>query len=108
MDTYADDLAWLFNALDLSGAILVGHSSGSGEVARYIGRHGTKRLHGRGTRVRPRVPRQHLDPGDGYIGAIGSGPLDRSSSTGIVRILVASWTRTSHSAPCREKKSFTA
>jgi len=44
MDTYADDLAKLIEALDLKGATLVGHSTGGGEVARYIGRHGTKRL----------------------------------------------------------------
>ena len=44
MDTYADDLATLINALDLKGATLVGHSTGGGEVARYIGRHGGKRV----------------------------------------------------------------
>jgi len=44
MDTYADDLATLVEALDLQGAIHVGHSTGGGEVARYIGRHGTKRV----------------------------------------------------------------
>jgi non-heme chloroperoxidase len=44
MNTYADDLAQLIEALDLKNAILVGHSTGGGEVARYIGRHGTKRL----------------------------------------------------------------
>jgi non-heme chloroperoxidase len=44
MDTYADDLATLINALDLKGAMLVGHSTGGGEVARYIGRHGGKRV----------------------------------------------------------------
>jgi len=44
MDTYADDLAELVNALDLDDAIHVGHSTGGGEVARYIGRHGTKRV----------------------------------------------------------------
>lgn len=44
MDTYANDLAALMAALDLKGAILVGHSTGGGEVARYIGRHGTKRV----------------------------------------------------------------
>jgi non-heme chloroperoxidase len=44
MDTYADDLAALVEALDLTGAIHVGHSTGGGEVARYIGRHGTKRV----------------------------------------------------------------
>ncbi|MBX8528831.1 alpha/beta hydrolase [Pseudomonas cichorii] len=44
MDTYADDLAELFEALDLKDAVLVGHSTGGGEVARYIGRHGTERV----------------------------------------------------------------
>ena len=44
MDTYADDLASLFEALDLKEAIMVGHSTGGGEVARYIGRHGSKRV----------------------------------------------------------------
>jgi non-heme chloroperoxidase len=44
MDTYADDLAALAEALDLKGATHVGHSTGGGEVARYIGRHGTKRV----------------------------------------------------------------
>jgi non-heme chloroperoxidase len=44
MDTYADDLAELAEHLDLKGATHVGHSTGGGEVARYIGRHGTKRV----------------------------------------------------------------
>jgi non-heme chloroperoxidase len=44
MDTYADDLATIVEALDLKNAIHVGHSTGGGEVARYIGRHGTKRV----------------------------------------------------------------
>ena len=44
MDTYADDLATLFEALDLKKAVMVGHSTGGGEVARYIGRHGSKRV----------------------------------------------------------------
>jgi non-heme chloroperoxidase len=44
MDTYADDLAALLDALDLHAVTLVGHSTGGGEVARYIGRHGTRRI----------------------------------------------------------------
>src|SRR5690242_18770496 len=44
MDTYADDLAALVEALDLRNVIHVGHSTGGGEVARYLGRHGTKRV----------------------------------------------------------------
>jgi non-heme chloroperoxidase len=44
MDTYADDLAELVQTLDLRDAIHVGHSTGGGEVARYIGRHGSKRV----------------------------------------------------------------
>ena len=44
MDTYADDLAQLVVALDLKDAIHVGHSTGGGEVVRYLGRHGTKRV----------------------------------------------------------------
>src|SRR3970282_2311020 len=44
MDTYADDLALLVEKLDLKNAAHVGHSTGGGEVARYIGRHGTKRV----------------------------------------------------------------
>jgi non-heme chloroperoxidase len=44
MDTYADDLAKLVEALDLKNAVHIGHSTGGGEVARYIGRHGSKRV----------------------------------------------------------------
>jgi len=46
MDTYADDLAALVKALNLKDAVHVGHSTGGGEVARYIGRHGTDRVSG--------------------------------------------------------------
>jgi non-heme chloroperoxidase len=44
MDTYADDLAELFETLDLQNAVMVGHSTGGGEVAHYLGRHGSKRV----------------------------------------------------------------
>jgi non-heme chloroperoxidase len=44
MDTYADDLSELIETLDLKGIVLIGFSAGGGEVARYIGHHGTKRM----------------------------------------------------------------
>jgi len=44
MNTYADDLATLIETLDCNDAILIGHSTGGGEVARYIGRHGSQRV----------------------------------------------------------------
>jgi non-heme chloroperoxidase len=44
MDTYADDLAAVLDALDIKGAMMVGHSTGGGEVVRYIGRHGSRRV----------------------------------------------------------------
>ena len=44
MDTYSDDLAELFEHLDLKNAVMIGHSTGGGEVARYLGRHGTARV----------------------------------------------------------------
>jgi pimeloyl-ACP methyl ester carboxylesterase len=44
MDTYSDGLAALFEKLDLKNAIMVGHSTSGGEVARYLGGHGTKRV----------------------------------------------------------------
>jgi non-heme chloroperoxidase len=44
MDTYADDLSELIETLDLKSAVLIGFSAGGGEIARYIGRHGTKRI----------------------------------------------------------------
>jgi len=44
MDTYADELAALVEALDLKDAVHIGHSTGGGEVVRYIARHGTKRV----------------------------------------------------------------
>ena len=43
-DTYADDLSALIEALDLKGAAMIGHSAGAGDIARYIGRHGTRRV----------------------------------------------------------------
>jgi non-heme chloroperoxidase len=44
MDTYADDLASVIEALDLRDIVLIGHSTGGGEISRYIGRHGTSRV----------------------------------------------------------------
>ena len=44
MDTYSDDLFQLFEHLDLKDAMMVGHSTGGGEVARSVGRHGTSRV----------------------------------------------------------------
>ena len=44
MDTYSDDLATMMDTLDLKDAVMVGHSTGGGEVVRYMGRHGTKRV----------------------------------------------------------------
>jgi non-heme chloroperoxidase len=44
MDTYADDLAMLMDSLDLKDAVMIGHSTGGGEVAHYLGRHGTRRV----------------------------------------------------------------
>src|SRR5262245_57096417 len=44
LDTYADDLSALMAALDLTDAVLIGHSTGGGESTRYVGRHGTKRV----------------------------------------------------------------
>ena len=44
LDTYADDLAQLINTLNLQDMVLVGHSTGGGEVTRYLGRHGTTRV----------------------------------------------------------------
>ena len=44
MDHYADDLATVIDTLDLTEVVLVGHSTGGGEVARYVGRHGTARV----------------------------------------------------------------
>ena len=44
MDTYADDLSYLIETLELNSVALIGHSTGGGEVARYIGRHGTRHI----------------------------------------------------------------
>jgi len=70
MHTYADDLAALTEALDLKNAIHVGHSTGGGEVIRYIARHGTKRRQSRADRHHPAAdaedgnePDRHLDRG---------------------------------------------
>ena len=65
MDTYADDLAALIEQLDLQGAALFGFSTGGGEVARYIGRHGTRRLAKAGliSAVPPQMVKTEKNPG---------------------------------------------
>ena len=65
MDTYADDLAQLFDALDLKDVTMIGHSTGGGEVARYIGRHGTKRVRKAGliSAVPPLMLKTAANPG---------------------------------------------
>lgn len=65
MNTYADDLATVIDKLDLKRAVLVGFSTGGGEVARYIGRHGTKRVAGAAliSSVPPQMLRTAANPG---------------------------------------------
>jgi non-heme chloroperoxidase len=65
MDTYADDLAALIESLDLRDAALIGFSTGGGEVARYVGRHGTQRVSRIGliAAVPPRMVRSPANPG---------------------------------------------
>ncbi len=63
MNTYADDLGNLLEALDLTGATLVGHSTGGGEVARYIGRHGTGRV-ARAVLIGAVTPQMVVSPGN--------------------------------------------
>ena len=87
MDTYADDVAVLLETLDLKGATLAGHSTGGGEVARYIGRHGTKRV-GKAvliSAVPPLMLKTAANPGGLPIEAFDglgptSSPIARSSS----------------------------
>ena len=88
MDTYADDLAALIEALDLHDVVLVGHSTGGGEVTRYIGRHGTgARRQGRAGRRRPaadaedrRQPRAACRSRRSTRSAPASPPTARSST----------------------------
>jgi non-heme chloroperoxidase len=65
MNTYADDLATVMDKLDLRNAVLVGFSTGGGEVARYIGRHGTKRVAGAAliSAVPPQMLKTAANPG---------------------------------------------
>jgi non-heme chloroperoxidase len=71
MDTYADDLSEIIDTLGLTGATLVGHSAGGGEVARYIGRHGTTRVAGAVLvgAVTPLMLKTAANPGGLPIGA---------------------------------------
>lgn len=65
MDTYADDLAAVIDALDLTKAVVMGFSTGGGEVARYIGRHGTRRVAKAGliSAVPPQMVKTASNPG---------------------------------------------
>jgi non-heme chloroperoxidase len=84
MDTYADDLSTLVETLDLKDVVHVGHSTGGGEVARYIGRHGTKRVAGAVliSAVPPIMLRTSTNPGglpiDVFDGIRASVLADRS------------------------------
>ena len=88
MDTYADDLAALIETLDLHDVVLVGHSTGGGEVTRYIGRHGTRACRqGRAGRRGPAAdaedrgePRRAADRGVRRASAPASPPTARSST----------------------------
>ena len=79
MNGYADDLAAVIEALDLKDATLVGHSTGGGEVARYIGRHGTKRvakavLIAAVPPIMLKIRRQSRGPADGGVRRHARGP----------------------------------
>ena len=84
MDTYADDLAQLLDALDVKDATLFGFSTGGGEVARYIGRHGTKRVKQAGliSAVPPLMLKTPANPGglpvDVFDGIRAASLKDRS------------------------------
>lgn len=84
MDTYADDLAALIELLDLNNAVLLGFSTGGGEVARYIGRHGTGRIGKAGliSSVPPLMLKTQANPGglpiDVFDGIRAGSIADRS------------------------------
>ena len=77
MNAYADDLATLVEALDLRNAIHVGHSTGGGEVARYLGRHGSRRVAKAAliSAVPPLMPKTAANPGGTPIATSTKPPL---------------------------------
>ena len=84
LDTYADDLAALVEALDFDDAVHVGHSTGGGEVTRYIGRHGTKRV-AKAVLVSAIPPLMLKTPGQprrNADGSLRSAPRQSSTPTG--------------------------
>ena len=90
MDTYADDLIGLTEAPDLKNAIHVGHSTGGGEVARYLGRHGAGRAKGRVAKavrigaVPPLMVKTAANPGGLPIGRSSSATSPQDRSTGSI------------------------
>ncbi len=108
MDTYADDLAALTEKLDLKNAIHVGHSTGGGEVARYIGRHGSKRVAMAVliSSVPPLMVKAEKNPGGLPLSALtASAPRLRQIGRSFTRTLPSRSTATTGPAPRFRKVS---